>query len=119
MTVQGVSAAAVDGVSIRTAQYAMDNFIPIVGGMFADPVDTLVGCSLIVQHAVGALGLILLLGALAAPLLRTVATMFLYRAASPFLQPIGDVYKRQALFGRFRRTAMSKTPNLSINDSLK
>ena len=90
MTVQGVSAAAVDGVSIRTAKYAMDNFIPIVGGMFADTVDTLVGCSLIVQNAVGALGLILLLGALAAPLLRTVATMFLYRAASAFLQPIGD-----------------------------
>ena len=90
MTVQGVSAAAVDGVSIRTAKYAMDNFIPIVGGMFADTVDTLVGCSLIVQNAVGALGLILLLGALAAPLLRTVVTMFLYRAASAFLQPIGD-----------------------------
>ena len=90
MTVQGVGAAAVDGVSIRTAKYAMDNFIPIVGGMFADTVDTLVGCSLIVQNAVGALGLILLLGALAAPLLRTVMTMFLYRAASAFLQPVGD-----------------------------
>lgn len=90
MTVQGVSAAAVDGVSIRTAKYAMDNFIPIVGGMFADTVDTLVGCSLIVHNAVGALGLILLLGALALPLLRTVMTMFLYRAASAFLQPIGD-----------------------------
>lgn len=90
MTVQGVSAAAVDGVSIRTAKYAMDNFIPIVGGMFADTVDTLVGCSLIVQNAVGVLGLILLLGALAAPLLRTVVTMFLYRAASALLQPIGD-----------------------------
>ena len=87
MTVQGVSAAAVDGVSIRTAKYAMDNFIPIVGG---DTVDTLVGCSLIVQNAVGVLGLILLLGALAAPLLRTVVTMFLYRAASALLQPIGD-----------------------------
>ena len=90
MTVQGVSAAAVDGVSIRTAKYAMDNFIPIVGGMFADTVDTLVGCSLIVQNAVGVMGLILLLGALAAPLLRTVVTMFLYRAASALLQPIGD-----------------------------
>ena len=42
------------------------------------------------QNAVGVLGLILLLGALAAPLLRTVVTMFLYRAASALLQPIGD-----------------------------
>ncbi len=46
--VQGLGTAAVDGVSIRTAKYAIDNFVPIVGGMFADTVDTLVGCSLLI-----------------------------------------------------------------------
>ena len=90
MTVQGVGAAAVDGVSIRTAKYAMDNFIPIVGGMFADTVDTLVGCSLLIQNAVGVLGLLMLLGVLALPLLRTVMTMFLYRAVAALLQPLSD-----------------------------
>lgn len=90
MTVQGISAAAVDGVSIRTAKYAMDNFIPIVGGMFADTVDTLVGCSLIIQNAVGVLGLLLLLSALLLPILRTVMTLFLYRAAAALLQPMTD-----------------------------
>lgn len=90
MSVQGLGAAAVDGVSIRTAKYAMDNFIPIVGGMFADTVDTLVGCSLLVENAVGVLGLLLLLQRLLTPLLRTVAAMLLYRAASAALQPMAD-----------------------------
>ena len=90
MTVQGLSAAAVDGVSIRTAKYAMDNFIPVVGGMFADTVDTLVGSSLLIQNAVGVLGLILLLGRLMTPLLRTVAAMLLYRAAAAVLEPMSD-----------------------------
>ena len=90
MSVQGVSAAAVDGVSIRTAKYAIDNFIPIVGGMFSDTVDTLVGCSLVVHNAVGVLGLLLLLGALLTPLLRTVLTLFLYRAAAALLEPLSD-----------------------------
>lgn len=90
MSVQGLSAAAVDGVSIRTAKYAMDNFIPIVGGMFADTVDTLVGCSLLVENAVGVLGLLVLLLKLLTPLLRTVAALFLYRAASAVLQPVAD-----------------------------
>lgn len=90
MTVQGLSAAAVDGVSIRTAKYAMDNFIPIVGGMFADTVDTLVGGSLLIQNAVGVLGLILLLGRLMTPLLRTVAAMLLYRAVAALLEPVTD-----------------------------
>lgn len=90
MTVQGVGAAALDGVSIRTAKYAMDHFIPIVGGMFADTVDTLVGCALVVHHAVGALGLLLLLSALLAPMLRTVMTLFLYRACAAVLEPVED-----------------------------
>ena len=90
MTVQGLSAAAVDGVSIRTAKYAMDNFIPVVGGMFADTVDTLVGSSLLIQNAVGVLGLLLLLGRLMTPLLRTVAAMLLYRAVAAVLEPMTD-----------------------------
>lgn len=90
MSVQGLNAAALDGVSIRTAKFAMDRFIPIVGGMFADTVDTLVGCSLVVHNAVGVLGLLLLLGILMMPLLRTVMTLFLYRAVSALLEPVSD-----------------------------
>lgn len=90
MTVQGMGAAALDGVSIRTAKYAMDRFIPIVGGMFADTVDTLVGCSLVIQNGLGILGLLILLGILALPLLRLVMTLFLYRASAALLQPMGE-----------------------------
>ncbi len=90
MSVQGMNAASLDGVSIRTAKFAMDRFIPIVGGMFADTVDTLVGCSLVVHNAVGVLGLILLLSALLLPLLRVVMTMFLYRTAAALLEPVAD-----------------------------
>ena len=64
--------------------------IPVVGGMFADTVDTLVGSSLLIQNAVGALGLLLLLGRLMIPLLRTVAAMLLYRAVAAVLEPMTD-----------------------------
>lgn len=90
MSVQGMNAAALDGVSIRTAKFAMDRFIPIVGGMFADTVDTLVGCSLVVHNALGVLGLILLLSSLLLPLLRVVLTMFLYRTSAALLEPVSD-----------------------------
>ncbi len=90
MMVQGLSSAAVDGVSIRTAKYAIDNFIPIVGGMFSDTVDTLVGCSLLINNAVGVLGLLLLLGKLLGPMLQTVCTLLLYSAAAAVLEPVAD-----------------------------
>lgn len=90
MMVQGLGVAAVDGVSIRTAKYAIDNFIPIVGGMFADTVDTLVGCSLLIKNAAGVLGLLLLLGKVLSPLLQTVCTMLLYRLTAAVLEPVAD-----------------------------
>lgn len=90
MTVQGFGTAAVDGVSIRTAKYAIDNFVPIVGGMFADTVDTLVGCSLLIKNAVGVLGLLLLVGKLLTPIVQTVCTMLLYSATAAVLEPVAD-----------------------------
>ena len=99
MSVQGVSMAAVDGVSIRTAKYAINNFVPIVGGMFSDTVDTLVGCSLVVHNAVGVLGLVLLLSALIMPLVRTVLTMFLYRACAALTEPLSDSPLSRAIGG--------------------
>jgi stage III sporulation protein AE len=90
MAVQGFGAAAMDGVSIRTAKYAIDNFVPIVGGMVADTVDTLVGCSLLVKNALGITGMILLLGYLALPLLKVFSSVLALRLAAAVLEPVAD-----------------------------
>ncbi|MDR3050659.1 MAG: stage III sporulation protein AE [Oscillospiraceae bacterium] len=90
MTVQGMSVAAVDGVSIRTAKYVIDSFVPVVGGMFADTVDALVGCSLLVKNAVGLVGLMALTLYVAAPLAKLLATMLIYRLCAALLEPVAD-----------------------------
>ena len=87
---QGMHAAAVDGVTIRTAKYALDNFIPVVGGLFADTVDTLVGGSLLIQNALGTTGLLLILGLCLTPLTQTLAAVTLYRATAALLQPVAE-----------------------------
>jgi len=90
MAVQGFGAAAMDGVSIRTAKYAIDNFVPIVGGMFADTVDTLVGCSLLVKNALGVTGVLLLVLYLVAPLLQVLSSVLALRLAAAVLEPVAD-----------------------------
>ena len=60
MSLQGVCSAAADGVVIRAAKYAVDNFVPVVGGMFSDTMDTLVGCTLIVKNALGVAAVLVL-----------------------------------------------------------
>lgn len=87
---QALGAAAADGVSIRTAKYMVDHFVPVVGGMFADTMDTLVGASLLVKNAVGVTGLMILLSMAARPMLQTLAAVMVYRCCAALLEPLTD-----------------------------
>lgn len=87
---QGLTAGTADGVSIRAAKYAVDHFVPVVGGMFADTMDTLVGCSLLIKNALGVTGLMLLLTAAGVPMLRTLCAALMYRLCAALLQPVAQ-----------------------------
>ena len=87
---QSLGAAAADGVSLRAAKYAVDHFVPVVGGMFADTMDTLVGASLLIKNALGLTGLLLLLSVAAAPMAQTLAAVMIYRASAALLEPLSD-----------------------------
>lgn len=89
-TLQSLGAAAADGISLRTAKYAVDNLVPVVGGMFADTMDTLVGASLLIKNALGITGLMILISLAAVPLIQTLAAVILYRAAAALLEPLSD-----------------------------
>lgn len=90
MSLQGVTSASIDGVAIRAAKYAVDNFVPVVGGMFSDTMDTLVGCTLIVKNALGVAAVLVLLSVLAAPLIRVLAVVFILRLSAALLEPVAD-----------------------------
>ena len=103
MSLQGVFSASIDGVAIRAAKYAVDNFVPIIGGMFSDTMDTLVGCTLIVKNALGVAAVAVLLSSLLAPMLGTVASVFVLKLAAALLEPVADGGIVNAI-GDFSRT---------------
>ncbi|MBQ7785850.1 MAG: stage III sporulation protein AE [Clostridia bacterium] len=90
MSFQGVCSASIDGVVIRAAKYAVDNFVPIVGGMFSDTMDTLVGCTLIVKNALGICAALVLLGVVLAPLMHTAAVVFMMKLGAALLEPVAE-----------------------------
>ena len=103
MSLQGVCSASIDGVVIRAAKYAVDNFVPVVGGMFSDTMDTLVGCTLIVKNALGVAAVLALLAAILGPLMRTLAVVFVIRLSAALLEPVADAEIVRAI-GDFSRT---------------
>jgi len=90
MAIQGVTASTIDGVSIRTAKFAVDSFVPIVGGLLSDAVDTIMGCSLLVKNAVGAFGLISLFVIVAFPILKIISLVLIYKITAAVIEPIAQ-----------------------------
>lgn len=103
MSLQGVCSASIDGVAIRAAKYAVDNFVPIVGGMFSDTMETIVGCTLIVKNALGVTCALVLLGTALSPLVRTAAVVFVMKMSAALLEPIAQPEVVRAI-GDFART---------------
>ncbi len=90
ITVQGVAGGVADGVALRTAKYATGTFIPVVGKMFADTVDMVMGASLILKNAVGLFGIATVVTLCALPLIKLASLIFVIKLAGALIQPMGD-----------------------------
>jgi stage III sporulation protein AE len=58
--IQGVAGGMGDALALRTAKFMTGSFIPVVGKMLADSVDTVLGYSLLLKNSVTITGLIML-----------------------------------------------------------
>ncbi len=90
LSIQGFTTSVADGISAKTAKYAVGNMIPVFGGLLADAVDTVIGCSLILKNAVGIAGLITIVIIVVVPMIKIIALIFVYRLTAALAEPISD-----------------------------
>lgn len=90
VSIQGSMGAVVDGVTSKTAKFALGTFIPVVGKYLADAADTVVGCTLVIKNASGLIAMIGIIIICLAPLVKILALVVLYRLACAFVEPIAD-----------------------------
>jgi stage III sporulation protein AE len=89
ISVQGVAGSIADGVALRTVKFATDAFIPVVGGMFSDAIEAVIGGALLLKNAVGLVGVIIIFVLCALPSLKILALIFIYKLAGALMQPMG------------------------------
>lgn len=90
ISVQGATSAVTDGVTIRTAKYITGNFVPVVGRMFSDAADTVLGASLLVKNAVGIVGVVIIVLMCAFPAIKILTLSLIYNLSAAVMQPLGD-----------------------------
>lgn len=99
LAIKGVAGSVTDGVAIRTAKFATDAFIPVVGGMFSDALDAVIGSSLLIKNAVGIVGVVIIFLLTIMPMLKIFAVAFVYKLAGALIQPVGDKRMADCLTG--------------------
>lgn len=90
LSVQGAVSSVSDGLTVRTAKYVTSNFVPVVGKMFSDAADTVVGASLLLKNGIGIFGVIIILLIAAFPALKIISLSLIYKFSSAVLQPLGN-----------------------------
>lgn len=90
VSLEGTLSSSVDGLTAKTTKAAVSSFIPVVGKILGDAVDTVIGCSTILKNALGVFGTIIIIGICVKPIVKLVILMAMYYLLSSLCQPIAD-----------------------------
>lgn len=90
VSLQGNLSSSIDGVTAKTTKTAVSSFIPVVGKILGDAVETVMGCSVILKNALGVVGVIIIVGICIIPIFKLVTLMTVYYLGAALCQPIAD-----------------------------
>lgn len=90
LSIQGITASTYDGVSIRTAKYAIRSYVPILGGYLSEGFDVIMASSVLIKNAIGASGLLLMFSTIISPIVKIVVFILVLKLAAAILEPLTD-----------------------------
>lgn len=90
LSVEGTLSSSVDGVAAKTTKAAVSNFVPVVGKALGDSVDTVLGCTNILKNATGLVGIVIIIGICAMPIIKLAILSVSFQLVSALSEPIAD-----------------------------
>ena len=91
LTLYGINAPAVDAVANRTARLAVGRLVPVVGGLLADTLETVVLGAKIIKNAVGSAGMICIISIAAVPIIKIWLVCVMIRLSVAISEPVCDM----------------------------
>ena len=90
ISLEGTLASSVDGITAKTAKAAVSSMIPVVGKILGDSVDSVLGCGLVLKNALGVVGVIVIIGICALPIIKLSILTIMYSLSSAIIEPLAD-----------------------------
>ncbi len=96
IALEGSMAVKLDGLSLRTAKFAVDSAAPVIGSGMSDAWESYVAGISAARSAVGISGMLMLLLAAAQPVLRSLGSMLLLQLCGAALDIFGEEHAARA-----------------------
>ncbi len=90
LSVQGITAAISDSVSVRAAKFALGKYVPVIGGYISEGFNVILSGSVTIKNAIGLSAVLVTLVSVVPPLLTVICTSLAMRVLSAVAQPIGS-----------------------------
>ncbi len=90
LTFQGLTGGVIDSISVKTAKFAMQSYIPILGGYLSDGFDLMMASIVLIKNSIGVIGLLMLLSIIALPTVKIILLSLGLKLASGIIEPISD-----------------------------
>lgn len=90
LAIKGITASTYDGVSVRTAKYAIRSYVPILGGYLSEGFDVILSASVLIKNAIGASGLLIMFASILTPIVKILVLILILKLAAGILEPLTD-----------------------------
>ncbi|MDE5991141.1 MAG: stage III sporulation protein AE, partial [Clostridia bacterium] len=90
LTFQGLTGGVIDSISIKTAKFALQSYIPILGGYLSDGFDLMLASLVLIKNSLGIVSLLMILSVIALPTIKIAVLSLGLKLASGIIEPICD-----------------------------
>ena len=106
MTVGGISGSIADSVSIKAAKFAVQSYLPLLGGYLSDGFDLVLASVVLVKNSLGAVVALSAIAAIAVPVVELAVTSLGLKLVAGLVEPFSG--------GRFSSMLSATAKNISI-----
>lgn len=99
MTLNGLTAGASDGISIKATKYAIKNYVPMLGGYISDGFQVVKAGGLLVKNATGFTGILMLFASIISPILSVAVIELGLKFVAGVIDVVGDKKSSSLLYG--------------------
>ncbi|MGE5396092.1 MAG: stage III sporulation protein AE [Chitinophagales bacterium] len=89
--------SVLDAITLKTGKIVADVVFPVIGGNLGEALEIAAGYVVLLKHAVGILGMLIILGMFILPVLKIGAVMIIYKVSAAIIEPMGDARTSKAL----------------------